>query len=121
MSFSLKYGSVGVISAIFILVILSQTPLVPVELSLTGLSIIELRDDPNEPKGTSLTVSGFRIHHYMIGIGIIVLTLISIYLLNKSQKKKFVPVSTFFLGFGGFLIIDQLPNIITGIWDRPVF
>ena len=121
MGFSIGYGIIGVGSAIFVLVSLSQVSLIPVELSLTNLSIIELRDNPNEPKGISLEIGEVRIHHYMIGIAIILTTLVVVYVTKKKKRNKIFPISTFFLGFGGFLIFDQLPNIVTGIWDKPVF
>jgi len=120
MGFSVTYGMFGAITAIIILVGLAQVPLIPVELSMTNLSIVELRNNPDEPKGISLNVGEFRIHHYMIGIAIIIMTIIGINIIDKKKRKKIITVSTFFLGFGGYLILDQLPNILTGVWDKPV-
>ena len=42
MGFSVTYGMFGAITAIIILVGLAQVPLIPVELSMTNLSIVEL-------------------------------------------------------------------------------
>jgi len=114
-------GLSGALSAIFILIILSQISLIPIEFSLIGLSIIELRENPDEPKGLSLSLSDVRIHHYIIGIFIVISALIIIKIKKPKPIKKSLQIGIFLLGFGGFLIIDQLPNIITGIWDRPIF
>ena len=122
MNYSLPFGVLGVITAVLVLASLSNVDLIPIEFSLVSNSIIELRDNPDEPKGISLTVSDLRIHHYMIGIIIILATFAVIHFIrSKTLKKRLIPLSTFFIGFGGFLIVDQLPNIVTGIWDRPIF
>lgn len=84
-------------------------PYTPIELGL-----IETRPDPNNPMGTELTLFGYRVHHYMIGIVVIGLAAV------LTAKRFNTPFVLLLYGFGAALIVDQLPHLIGYCaWDVP--
>ena len=97
----------GGATALILLVSMWMVPYTPIK-----FGIIELDRSPfyeEKPAGIRFQIGNFRVHHYMIGLIILALgTPIAI----KWDKK----LGYFMIGFGTVLVVDQLPNLISGTW-----
>lgn len=109
----LAFIGLGLLAGLGAMLYISTVPYTPVQFGL-----IETRTDPGNPMGTELKVLGYRVHHYMIGLAIMAPAAYAI--VFKGRNPLFRYAAYFVLGFGSFLIIDQLPNIV-GVcqWDVP--
>jgi NADH:ubiquinone oxidoreductase subunit 3 (subunit A) len=77
-----------------------------------SFSLIPLYDEEGNPRGTRLYIGNYHVHHYVFGIIFLIFGIVLTFL--------FPPLGMFFVGFGMFLIIDQIPNLTTGQWGLSI-
>lgn len=100
------FGILGGFSAFICLLFISFVQIPPI-----NFGIFKVSEVGGGVVGTNLFIGNLHIHHYFIGIILVVLGLSFYYF--KMNK-----ISWFLIGFGAVLIVDQLPNLITGQWEK---
>jgi len=93
----------GIVLAVSLLYISRFVPYT----KITVFSLVPLESE-GEQRGTRLYVAGKHIHHSIIGLALILVSLPFIFI--------FPPLTFFIAGFGAVLIIDQLPYYLSGEW-----
>lgn len=105
---NLPYGlAIGFGLAVFALVVSFAVPFTPLALPF---GLVELDESPffeGEPSGVRLQVGDFRIHHYMFAFLLIPVGIVLYY-------KRRGAISYILFAFSAILIVDQLPNLISG-------
>jgi len=92
------YMCLGILTGFFLLIGANFIPYTEIK----PLSLVQ------EDAGPRLYIGKFHIHHYIFGI---ILLLLAIYLIII---RKYLNFAWFLLGLGVILIIDELPNLISG-------
>ena len=77
-----------------------------------SMSLIPLDNVEGRQVGTRLYFGDFHFHHSYIGTILVLLSIPFLFI--------FPPITFFMLGFGGILIIDQIPELLSGQWGMSV-
>ena len=108
--FNFLLSGVGIVLAIFLIYTSRFIPYT--KITFPAMSLVPLYDESGAPKGTRLYFGDFHFHHSYIGTILILLSL--------PFLLVFPPISFFLIGFGITLIIDQIPELISGQWGLSV-
>ena len=114
-AFHWKKIAIGVIAGVIVLAIaFTQIPYTPIQFSLVGEAV---NPEGTEEAGPRLFWQDVHIHHWVIGLAIMLLALASAYYSALPSKigqllRMFGPMAGYMFGFGAILFLDQLPYVV---------